>query len=58
MLIFRSNQARCFYGKSHSVVSLDLSPRDIKGKIGNFVDLIDMHVCGLCDHFDLDISTC
>ena len=45
-------------GKSHqSLGSLDKYPRDIKGKIGIFADIIDMNVCGLCDYFDLDINS-
>ena len=58
VLIFRSNQASCVCGKNHCLGRVDLSPSNIKGKNCYFADLIDMHVCGLCDHFDLDISTC
>ena len=45
-------------GKPLPFGRVDLSQEHINGKIGNFADPIDMNVSGLCDHFDLDISTC
>ena len=59
MLLCRSNQASSVW-ESHSFGCVDLSPRDINGKIGNFANTHNMHVCGLCDHSDLDrsISAC